>query len=125
VKGRPHLTLALEAGEGSTLRTVTITLPSGLTPSPLARDLAAGIVVRDAAGNRLKASATTSVGAMIHLRLAAPSPTVTVTLRPPALSVNPKLLERVQSGRTRKLGLVVTTTESGGTTARFPLGLAL
>jgi hypothetical protein len=124
-KGRPRLTVAAEAREGATLTTVTLTLPVGLLPSRLAKDLAAGIVVRDGAGRRLKVSATTYAGQRIRLRLASPTPAVNVTLDAPALSVTPKLLEHVKSGRTRKLGLIVTTAESGGANARFPLLLAL
>jgi subtilase family serine protease len=124
-KGRPRLTVAAEAREGATLTTVTLTLPIGLLPSNRPKSLAAGIAVRDAGGRRLKVSATAYAGQRIRLRLAAPAPAVTVTLNPPALSVTPKLLEHVNSGRTRKLGLIVTTAESGGTNARYPLLLAL
>jgi subtilase family serine protease len=125
VKGRARLTLALEAGEGATLSTVAVTLPTGLVPSRRRQDLAAGIIVRDQAGRHLGVSATTYAGQTIRIRLASASPAVIVTLRSPALSATPKLLERVQSGRTRKLGVVVTTAEGGGGTARFPLSLAL
>jgi Pro-kumamolisin, activation domain/Subtilase family len=124
-KGRPRLTLALEARGGAALTTVSIALPIGLVPTPRAKDLAVGIVVRDGAGHRLKVSAATYARQSIRLRLTSPTAAVTLTLRPPALAVTPKLIEHVRSGRTHKLGLIVTTAETGGTNARFPLSLSL
>jgi hypothetical protein len=43
----------------------------------------------------------------------------------PALTVTDKLREHVKSGKTKKLGLVVTTRESGGQNSRFPVSLSV
>jgi subtilase family serine protease len=122
-KGRPRLSFGLEARAGASLEAVSIALPAGLLPAAKAKDLAAGLIVREAGGKRLKASAR-ATGRTIRVRLASPRPALNLTLRAPALTVTPKLTARAQHG-SHKATVVVTTTETGGTTARFPLSLPL
>jgi hypothetical protein len=50
---------------------------------------------------------------------------VKVTIRFPALATTPKLAAHIREGRTHKLGLIVTTRESGGIGARLPLTVAV
>jgi Pro-kumamolisin, activation domain/Subtilase family len=124
-KGRPRLDLRLAAREGAQLETLTITLPVGVVPARARETLARGLLVRDGTGRPLKVVASTYAQQSVRIRLASPRPAVTVTLRPPALSVTAKLLKHFDSGITRKLGLVVAARESGGQGARFPLVVKL
>ncbi|MBS1893460.1 MAG: S8/S53 family peptidase [Actinobacteria bacterium] len=122
-KGAPILTLGIEARQGSRLETVTIALPSGLTAATAKKALAAGIVAK-AGGKPLKVAVRT-VGKSIQIRLLSPIQSVSLQIRTPAVTVTDKLRERAKTGKTKKLGLVVTTKESGGQNSRFPLTLPL
>jgi hypothetical protein len=122
-KGAPKLSLGLEARQGSRLEAVTIAMPPGLVAATTKKELAAGIVAR-AGGKRLKVAVRT-VGKSIQVRLLAPSQTLSLKIGVPALTVTAKLREQAQSGRTKKLGLVVITRESGGLNSRFPVTLSL
>jgi hypothetical protein len=122
-KGAPKLTLGLEARPGSRLEAVTIALPPGLTAAQTKKALAAGIAAHSA-GKRLKIAVRT-VGKSIQIRLPSGPSTVTLRIVAPALTVTDKLRDRVKSGKTKKLGLVVTTRESGGANSRFPLTLGV
>jgi len=122
-KGAPKLRLGLEARQGARLETVTIAMPPGLVASQTKKALAAGIVAR-AGGKRLKIAVRT-VGKSIQVRLLIPNQAVSLQIGAPALTVTEKLREHVQNGRTKKVGLVVTTRESGGLNSRFPLTLSL
>lgn len=118
-KGAPKLTLALEARQGSRLEAVTLAIPPGLVAAPTKKALAAGIVARSG-GKRLKV-AVRKVGRSIQVRLLSPNQTVSLKISPPALTVTDRLRERAKAGKTKKLGLVVTTKESGGQNSRFAL----
>jgi hypothetical protein len=122
-KSAPKLTLGLEARSGAKLEAVTIAMPPGLEAASTKKALAAGVVARGG-GKRLKVAVRT-VGKSIQVRLLSPTATASLQIKPPALTVSPKLQEHVKSGKTRKLGLIVTTKETGGQNSRFPLTLSL
>ncbi|MBS1845397.1 MAG: S8/S53 family peptidase [Actinobacteria bacterium] len=122
-KGAPKLTLGLEARQGAKIEAVTIAMPPGLRLAATKEDLATGIVAR-AGGKRLKV-AVRRVGKSIQVRLLSPNQAISLKVASPALSVTDKLRERVRTGKTKKLGLVATTKETGGQNSRFPQTLTL
>jgi Pro-kumamolisin, activation domain/Subtilase family len=123
-KGKPRLTLSLTAREGADLTTLSVGLPPALRVAARPRRLTAGIAVRDETGRRLRFKATSTPGTIrIHLR--SPRPNVRLRIGFPALATTPKLAAHIREGRTHKLGLVVTTRESGAKGARFPLTVPL
>lgn len=122
-KGAPILTLGIEARQGARLETVTVALPPGLAAATAKKALAAGIVAK-AGGKRLQVAVRT-VGKSIQIRLLAPTQSISLQIRTPAVTVTDKLRERAKAGKTKKLGLIVTTKESGGQNSRFPVTLPL
>lgn len=122
-KGAPKLTLGLEARQGAQLQAVTVSLPPGLTAATKKKSLAAGITARSG-GKRLKV-AVRKAGKSIQVRLLSPNQAVSLKIAAPALTVTEKLRERAKAGKTKKLGLVVTTKESGGQNSRFPVTFPL
>ena len=118
--GKPRLTLSLAAREGAELTGLTVEVPPALDVAEQKRTLAAGIVVRDAGGQKLRFTASSTPGT-IRIRLRSPQPNVRLKIGFPALATTPKLLAHIRAGRTHKLGLVVGTRESGGKGARLPL----
>jgi Pro-kumamolisin, activation domain/Subtilase family len=122
-KGRPRLTLTVEAREGTNLESINLTLPSGLTPTRAKRSLAAGVLVRDEAGKPVKSKVDTIAKQTIRIRILRPVPTAKLTLHPPAIGVTAKLVKRVRRSATKSLGLIVAARESGGQSARYPLVL--
>jgi kumamolisin len=120
LKGRPRLTFSLAAREGAKLTNLTVQVPPALDVAADPEVLAKGIVVRSAAGTKLKFSATSTPGT-IRIKLNSPQPAVKLRIAFPALTTTPKLAAHIREGRTKKLGLVVTTRESGGTGTRLPL----
>jgi subtilase family serine protease len=119
-KGKPRLTFSLAAREGAELTSLTVGVPPALDVAEQTRTLAAGIVVRGANGHKLGLKATSTPGT-IRIRLRSPQPNVELKIGFPALATTPKLLAHIREGRTHKLGLVVTTRESGGKGTRLPL----
>jgi hypothetical protein len=119
-RGRPRLDLSLTAREGARLKTLSVGFPPALLVAARPRALAAGIVVRTESGAWLKFSATSTPGT-IRIRLRSPQPGVRLTVGFPALATSPKLAAHIRAGRTHKLGLVVTTRESGGKGTRLPV----
>jgi hypothetical protein len=124
LKGKPRLTFALAAREGAELTNLTVQVPPALDVATDPETLAAGIVVRSAGGAKLKFEATSTPGT-IRIRLKVPQSTVRVKIGFPALATTPKLAAHIREGRTKKLGLVVTTRESGGKGTRLPLTVAV
>lgn len=122
-KGRPRLTIALAARPGARLRSIAISLPPTLK-AKLSGPHARGIIVRAGLGKRLAASAR-GTARTIRIHLSKAQPSVKVIVRAPALTVAPKLLALVRSGRAAKLPLVVAVRESGGHVTRLPLQLEL
>jgi hypothetical protein len=122
-KGAPKLTLGLAARQGARLQTVTIKLPPGLLAARSKKKLAAGTIAR-AGGRRLKI-AVRAIGKTIQVRLRSHPSAASLRFRPPALTVSRKLQRRAKAGRTKKLGLVVVTRESGGANARFAVSLGV
>ncbi|HKZ12313.1 MAG TPA: S53 family peptidase [Solirubrobacterales bacterium] len=120
LKGKPRLTFSLAAREGAKLTNITVGVPPALDVAKDAQALAQGIVVRSADGTKLKFTATSTPGT-IRIRLSSPQASVTLKIGFPALVTTPKLAAHIREGRTHKLGLVLTTRESGGTGARLPL----
>jgi hypothetical protein len=118
--GKPRLTFSLAAREGATLTTLTVGVPPALEVAAKPATLAKGIVVRGPSGARLKFTATSTPGTL-RIRLRAPQPSVKLKVGFPALATTPKLIAHIRAGRTHKLGLVVTTGESGGKGTRLPL----
>jgi Pro-kumamolisin, activation domain/Subtilase family len=100
-KGKPKLAFTVTARPGARLRTVNLELPPGLV----------------ATGSRSPY--------IVRFQLAKPRFQARLRLAFPALSVTPKLLERVRSGRTKRLGFVLAVRETGGRGARLPLELPL
>ena len=86
--------------------------------------LAKGIVVRTAGGAKLKFEATSTPGT-IRIKLKSPQPAVKLKIAFPALTTTPKLAAQIREGRTKKLGLVVTTRETGGVGTRLPLTVSV
>jgi subtilase family serine protease len=124
LKGKPRLTFGLTAREGATLTNLTVQVPPALDVAKDAKTLAAGIVVRGAGGAKLKFTATSTPGT-IRIKLLAPQPSVRRKIAPPALATTPKLIAHIREGRTKKLGIVVTTRESGGTGTRLGLTVSV
>jgi hypothetical protein len=122
-KGAPKLRLGLEARSGARLEAMKIALPRGLATAKSRKKLLAGIIVT-AGGKRIKVSART-IGRSIQITLPTPVPALMLRIGPPALTVTPKLRQLVKAGKTKRLGLRVTTRESGGQRTRLPLTLPL
>jgi hypothetical protein len=118
--GKPRLTFSLAAREGAELTNLTVEVPPALPVAEQARTLAAGIVARGANGQKLKFTATSTPGT-IRIRLRSPQPNVRLKIAFPALTTAPQLLTHIREGRTHKLGLVISTRESGGKGTRLPL----
>jgi subtilase family serine protease len=124
LEGKPRLTFSLAAREGAKLTNLTVAVPPALDVAADSQTLAKGIVVRSTSGARVRFEATSTPGT-IRIRLRSPQPGVKLTIRFPALATTPKLAAHIREGRTHKLGLVITTRESGGTGARLPLTVAV
>jgi subtilase family serine protease len=120
LKGKPRLTFSLAAREGAKLTNLTVQVPPALDVAADPEVLAKGTVVRSAAGAKLKFTATSTPGT-IRIKLNSPQPAVKLKITFPALATTPKLAAHIREGRTKKLGLVVTTRETGGTGARLSL----
>src|SRR5882757_7119492 len=120
LQGKPRLTFSLAAREGAKLTNLTVEVPPALDVAEEARTLAKGIVVRSANGVRLKFTVTSTPGT-IRIRLRSPQSDLKLKIGFPALVTTAKLAAHIREGRTHKLGLVVTTRESGGTGTRLPL----
>ena len=120
LEGKPRLTFSLAAREGAELTNLTVGVPPALDVAEDARTLAQGIVVRSAGGKRLKFTATSTPGT-IRIRLSSPQPSLNLKIAFPALTTTAKLTAHIREGRTKKLGLVVTTRETGGVGTRLPL----
>jgi subtilase family serine protease len=99
-KGKPKLAFTVTARPGARLRTINLELPPGLVASGRSPYI-------------------------VRFQLAKPRFQAKLRLAFPALSATPKLLERVRSGRTKRLGFVVAVRETGGHGARLPLELPL
>jgi subtilase family serine protease len=119
-KGRPRLAFTVTAREGSLIGNVTVRLPAGTSIAQEPRALEAAITVRGKYGKRVEFRAR-ATGGKIHIPLRSPVPLVKLTIGYPALTLRPNMLANIREGRTHKLGLVVTTRESGGTGTRLPL----
>jgi hypothetical protein len=117
-KGAPRLNLGLEARTGGRLETIKIALPAGLTPGTK-KALIAGITAT--AGGQPQKIAVRPVGHAIQIRLLTPAPAISLRIAGASLTVTPKLRERTKANKTNHLHLVVTTTEAGGNSTRFPL----
>lgn len=123
-QAKPRLTLSVAAREGAGLTNITVEVGVALDVAQQKRTLAAGIVLRSASGSKLKFTATSTPGT-IRIRLLSPQPSVNLKIGVPALATTPKLLDHIREGRTRKLGLVVGTRETGGKGTRLPLIVAV
>jgi subtilase family serine protease len=124
LKGKPRLTFALSAREGAKLTNLTVQVPPALDVAADPETLAKGIVVRSANGAKLKFEATSTPGT-IRIRLRSPQPSVKLKIAFPALETTPKLAAHIREGRTKKLGLVVTTRETGGKGTRLGLTVSV
>lgn len=96
-KGRPRLVLRITASPGAKLKAIVVKLPPGL----LARRHAHAIA----------------------LHLAKPRHRASIRLAFPALRATRKLRRRAQSGRAKRLKLLVTVRETGAPSARLPVVL--
>jgi hypothetical protein len=124
LNGRPRLTLSVAAREGAKLTNLLVQVPPALDVATDPQTLAKGIVVRSTSGAKLKFEATSTPGT-IRIHLKAPQAAVQLKVGYPALMTTPKLAAHIRAGRTHRLGLIVTTRESGGTGARLPLTVAV
>lgn len=124
LKGKPKHTFSLAAHEGAELTNLTVQVPPSLDVAADPETLAKGIVVRSAAGTKLKFSATSTPGT-IRIKLNSPQPAVELKIAFPALATTPKLAAHIREGRTKKIGLVVTTRETGGNGTRLSLTVAV
>jgi hypothetical protein len=86
--------------------------------------LAKGIVVRSAGGAKLKLEATSTPGT-IRIKLKSAQPSVKLKIAFPALETTPQLAAHIREGVTKKLGIVVTTRETGGKGTRLGLTVPL
>lgn len=123
-KGKPRLSFSLTAHEGAMIGNVTVQVPPGVLVTQKPRALQAAITVRGPGSKRIDFRAR-ATGPTIQIPLRSPAATAKVTIGYPALTLRPSLLAQIRSGQTKKLGLVVTTRESGGTSARLPLSIGL
>jgi subtilase family serine protease len=124
LKGKPRLTFSLAARAGAKLTNLTVGVPPALDVAADPEVLAEGIVVRAANGTKLKFTATSTPGT-IRIRLNSPQPNLKVKIAFPALTTTAKLAAHIREGRTHKLGLVVTTRETGGLGTRLPLTVSV
>lgn len=119
-QGKPSLALLVAAREGATLTNLTVQVPPALGVAADPKVLDKGVVIRSAGGAKLKFAATSTPGT-IRIKLNSSQPALNLKIAFPALATTPKLAAHIREGRTKKLGLVVTTRESGGTGTRLPL----
>ena len=124
LKGKPRLSLSLAAREGAQLTTFSVQVPPALDVPADPRTLAKGIFIRTAGGAKLKFEATSTPGT-IRIKLKAPQAAVQLRIAFPALATTPKLAAHIREGRTKKLGLVVTTRETGNAGTRLPLNVSV
>jgi subtilase family serine protease len=111
-KRKAKFAFTVAAGLGApSLKSITVTAPSGLTFSKAKKSLSKGVVVKNSAGKRLKFKAKVS-GRKLTITLSSATAKATVSLASPALGVTKTLAKNVKRHKTKTLTFVVKATDS-------------
>ena len=120
-KRKAKLSFTVKAGSNAApIKTISVSLPRGLTFARQTKKLTNGITLKDANGKRLKFTAKRSHGTL-QIKLKSPASTIRVTIRGPAITVTAKLANAVKHKKTKKLTVVLKVTDASNTTTRLSL----
>ena len=123
VKSKPKFAFtAIEGKNAKPIKTITVSLPSGLSFSSKAKSLKKGIIVKGAGKFTYKVS-----HGVLTITLSSPASMAQVTLESPAVSVSSKLAKSVKAQikkhKVTALSFKVKVTDSGKTTTTLTLKL--
>jgi hypothetical protein len=120
-KGRIKLGFTITAGrKAPALRTVAIGLPQGVSFSHRAKNLTAGITVKDSGGRRLKFTATISHGALA-VALKTGGRSIGITIVSPAIAASKSLASDVKRHKVHELVVAIKATDVARKTTRLSL----
>ena len=121
-KRKAKLTFTVAAGSfAPALRSVAVSLPSGLSFAKQSTSLSKGIVVK-AAGKRAKFRARVSRGALT-LTFNGALQSATITIGSPAIVVSSQLASKVHRRKVKRLTVLIKTVDASNTVTRIPLTL--
>jgi len=120
---KARLSFTVKAGKNAAaLKTISVSLPRGLTFTRKTKKLTKGITVKGANGKRLKF--TTKLGhGSLQIKLKSPASTVRVTIGGSAMTVATKLAKAVKHKKTKHLTVVLKVTDASNKTTRLTLKL--
>ena len=122
-KRKARLSFTVSAGSNApAIKTISVSLPGGLTFAGKTKQLTKGTSVTGANGKRLKFTVKRSHGTL-QITLKSPASTVRVTIGGPAITVTAKLAKAVKHKRTKKLTVVLKVTDASHNTTRLTIRL--
>jgi hypothetical protein len=120
---KARLSFTVKAGKNAAaLKTISVSLPRGLTFTRKTKKLTKGITVKSANGKRLKFTAKLGHGSL-QIKLKSPASTVRVTIGGSAMTVATKLAKAVKHKKTKRLTVVLKLTDASNKTTRLTLKL--
>jgi hypothetical protein len=120
---KPKLRFTLTAGkDAAPIKTIAVSLPSGLAFKGSHRTLAGAITVRSGGAKKVKFTVKAH-GRTLTITLKATAAKAKITITSAAISVTRKLAKRVKHHKTKRLTVGIRTTNAGHATTKLALKL--
>jgi hypothetical protein len=117
---KPKLSVTFEAGTNApALKSVSVTLPNGLSFANKAKSLAKGIGVKDG-GKKVKFKAKVQRG-RLTITFKTSQRTATITIGKPAISVSRSLASKVKHHKIKRLSVGLRATDTANTTTKISI----
>jgi subtilase family serine protease len=124
-KRKAKLTFTIAAGSfAPNVKSLVVSLPSGLSFAKSSRSLAKGIVIKGSNGKRLKFKLSLKRG-KLTITLGSAVGKATVTISSSAVSVSSSLAGKVSRGKVKKLSIGIKATDTSHKTTGFTLKLSV
>jgi subtilase family serine protease len=122
-KGKAKLAFTVGAGSfAPAIKSVIVSLPSGLSFAKSSKSLAKGIVVKGANGKKVKVTLSVKRGKLtITLKTAVTKATITISA--PAIGVSSSLAGKVHKGKVKNLSIGIKATDASHKTTALTLKL--
>jgi len=121
--GDPKLAFTIAAGANApALKSLVVSLPSGLSFSRSSGSLARGIVIKGSNGKKLKFKLSLKRG-KLAITLGSGVKKAAVTISPPAIGVSASLATKVQRGKIKRLSISLQAVDTSHRTTRLTLTL--